>query len=98
MKDSYSGNQEVAAARAQVAPLMQSSSADVAAKAKEFDTKLARFGGAMEGRVGRGFGGRGGNATRGALQSFIALNGSFSTMVSVMQVGLDMPPTAAQIN
>jgi len=97
MKDSYSGNQEVAAARAQVAPLMQSSSADVAAKAKEFDTKLARFGGAIEGRVGRGFGG-GGNATPGALQSFIALNGSFSTMVSVMQVGLDMPPTAAQIN
>ena len=34
----------------------------------------------------------------GAMQSFIQLNNSFSTMVSMMQVGLDMAPTPAQIN
>jgi hypothetical protein len=97
MKDSQSGNEEIAAARAQVAPLLQGQSGDVAAKAKEFDTKLATFGGAVDGRGGRGgFGGRG-SAAPGGMQSFIALNGSFNTMISMMQVGLDMPPTAAQI-
>ena len=100
MKDSYAANEEVAAVRAQVASMQQqqpSLPADVAAKAKDFDTKLATFGGAVEGRGGRGFGGRGGAAS-GAMQSFLALNGSFNTMVSMMQVGLDMAPTPAQID
>jgi hypothetical protein len=98
MHDSYSGNEEVTAARAQLAALAQGQPADVAAKAKELDTKLAAFGGATEGRGGRGggFGGRGG-AVPGAMQSFIALNNSFNTMVSMMQVGLDIAPTLAQI-
>jgi hypothetical protein len=103
MKDSFTGNEEVAAARARIAALMQSQTADVAAKAKELDTKLATFGGAVEGRGGRGgggggFGGGRGGAAPGAMQSFIALNNGFNTMVSAMQVGLDMPPTKAQIN
>ena len=101
MKDTYAANEEVAAVRAQVTPLLQSSNADVAAKAKELDTKLATFGGAVQGggRGGGGFGGgRGGAATPGAIQSFIQLNNSFGTMVSMMQVGLDMAPTPAQIN
>jgi photosystem II stability/assembly factor-like uncharacterized protein len=100
MKDSYSANEEVAAARAQLAPVMQSSTADVAAKAKELDTKLATFGGPVEARGGRGGGfGRGrGGAAPGAMQSFIALNNSFNTMVSMVQVGLDMRPTPAQID
>ena len=74
MKDTYAANEEVAAVRAQVTPLLQSSNADVAAKAKELDTKLATFGGAVQGggRGGGGFGGgRGGAATPGAMQSFI---------------------------
>jgi len=103
MKDSYAANEEVAAARAQLAPLMQDSHADVAAKAKELDTKLTAFGGAVTGRGGRGGGGfggggRGGGAAPGAMQSFVQLNNSFNTMVSMMQVGLDMPPTPAQID
>ncbi len=32
------------------------------------------------------------------MQSFIQLNNSFNTMVSAMQVGLDMAPTKAQID
>jgi photosystem II stability/assembly factor-like uncharacterized protein len=101
MKETYAANEEVAAVRAQVTPLMQSSNADVTAKAKELDTKLATFGGAVQGggRGGGGFGGgRGGAATPGAMQSFIQLNNSLGTMVSMMQVGLDMAPTPAQID
>jgi photosystem II stability/assembly factor-like uncharacterized protein len=99
MKDSYAGNGEVAAVRAQVATLA-GGGGDAAAKAKALDTKLATFGGATEGRGGRGGGGgggRGGAAAAGAMQSFIALNNSFSALVSLTQVGLDMAPTPAQI-
>jgi hypothetical protein len=32
------------------------------------------------------------------MRSFIALNNGFNTMVSMVQVGLDMPPTNAQID
>ena len=76
---------------------------DVGAKAKELDTKLAAFGGVVEGRGGRGGGGgfgggRGGGQAAGAMQSFIQLNNSFNTLVSMMQVGLDMAPTPAQID
>jgi hypothetical protein len=101
MKDSYSGNEEVAAVRAQLASLMKGQlPAEVASQAKEFDTKLAAFGGPVEGRGGRGGGGggRGGPPAPGAMQSFIALNNGFNTMVSMMQVGLDMAPTGAQID
>ena len=102
MKDSYSGNEEVAAVRAQIASLTQGQPpADVAAKAKELDTKLATFGGSADGRGGRGGGGgggRGGPPAAGAMQSFIALNNGFNTMVSMTQVGLDMPPTQAQLD
>lgn len=108
IKDSYNGNEEVAATRAQVSALIQGQlPADVAAEAKALDTKLGTFGGAVTGRGGRGgggggggFGGRGGGGAPapGAVTSFIALNGSFNTMVSMMQVGLDMAPTKAQID
>jgi hypothetical protein len=101
MKDSYAGNEEVAAARAKLAAAA-AGQGDAAAKARELDTKLAAFGGAMAGRGGRGGGGggggRGGAAAPGAMQSFIALNNGFSAIVSAMQIGLDMPPTAATIS
>jgi hypothetical protein len=100
MKDSYSANEEVAAARAQVASLQMRAALlppDIATKARELDAKLATFGGAIERRGGRGgFGGGRGNAAPGAMQSFIALNNSFSALVSMVQVGLDMAPTQAQ--
>ncbi len=98
MKNSYAGNEEVAAVRAQLAPMVQSDP-----KAKELDTKLATFGGAVEGRGGRGgggggFGGRGGGQAANAMQSFIQLNNTFNAIVSMVQVGLDMAPTPAQID
>jgi len=104
MKDSYAGNEEVAATRAQVTALTSGQLPDdVATQAKALDTKLATFGGAVTGRGGRGggggFGGRGrGGAAPGAMRSFQALNASFNTSVSMMQVGMDMPPTKAQVD
>jgi photosystem II stability/assembly factor-like uncharacterized protein len=95
MKKSYSANEDVAAVRAQLAAMTQT--ADVASKAKALDTKLATFGGAVEPRAGRGGFGRGGTAPD-AMQSFSTLNNSFSALVSMVQVGLDMAPTPAQID
>jgi hypothetical protein len=46
---------------------------------------------------GGGGGGRGAASNPKALQSFFELNNAFNTMVSMMQVGLDMAPTPAQI-
>jgi hypothetical protein len=102
MKDTFAANEEVAAVRSQLAPLTQQAG-DAGAKAKELDTKLATFGGVVEGRGGRGGGGgfgggRGGGQAAGAMQSFIQLNNSFNTLVSMVQVGLDMAPTPAQVD
>lgn len=102
MKNSYSANDEVAAVRAQIANLSHSQlPADVATQVTAVDGKLATFGGAVTGRGGRGgggggFGGRGGGAAPGAMSSFITLNNSFSSFVSMMQVGIDAAPTKAQ--
>ncbi len=64
------------------------------------------FGGATAGRGGRGGGGGGfgaggrggGPAAPNGVTSFIALNGTFNSLISTMQVGLDMGPTRAQID
>ena len=66
-------------------------------------TKLATFGGVVAGRGGRGGGGgggrgRGGAPVPGAIMPFNTLNGSFDTIVSTSQVGLDEAPTQAQID
>jgi len=103
MKDSYRGNDEVAAVRAQVAKLTSGGlPADVTTAATALETKLATFGGAT-GRGGRGGGGGGGGrggrggAAPGGVTSFTALNGSFNTVVALAQNGMDMPPSKAQI-
>jgi photosystem II stability/assembly factor-like uncharacterized protein len=98
MKDSYAANETVAAARAQIAALQHQSSlpADVGEQAKKLDTELATFGGAVEERGFGGFG-RGNASAPGKMQSFVQINNSFNTMVSMVQVGLDMAPTHAQI-
>ncbi|HUX67899.1 MAG TPA: hypothetical protein VMV31_10480 [Terriglobales bacterium] len=98
MKDSFSANGEVAAALAQLATLQQGQlPAAVAAQAKALRAKLATFGGTPPARGGFGFG-RGPAPAPGALASFITLNDNYNTLVSMMQVGLDMAPTQAQIN
>jgi hypothetical protein len=104
-KQSNSGNSEVLAIRQQVASLTASQPpADVAKAATDLDTKLATFGGVVAGRGGRGGGGGGGGRGRGgapvpgAITSFNALNGSFDSIVSLAQVGLDEAPTQAVID
>jgi hypothetical protein len=104
MKDSYAGNDEVAAVRAQVAALAAGTMpTDVAKAATDLDIKLGTFGGAT-GRGGRaggggggGRGGRGGGAP-GSVTAFNTLNGSFNTLVGLTQNGFDMAPTKAQID
>ncbi len=103
MKDADAGNSEVAAVRAQVAALAAGNlPPDVATAVTAFDAKLATFGGAT-GRGGRGGGGgggggRGGGAGAAAMASFTSLNSTFNTLNALMQNGIDMPPTKAQIN
>jgi hypothetical protein len=103
-KDSNAGNSEVLAVRQQVAALSANQlSADVAKAVTDISTKLGTFGGVVAGRGGRGGGGgggrgRGGPPVPGAISPFNTLNGSFDTIVSTSQVGLDEAPTQAQID
>jgi hypothetical protein len=96
MKDSFAGYDEVNAVKAQLATLMQSKlPEDIAAQAKALQDSLTKVGGAMT----NGFGG-GGNRRPpdpNALATFMDLNNDYNTMVSMMQVGLDMAPTSTQI-
>jgi len=100
MQQSFAGHDEVDAVKSQLASLMQGSvPEDLIAQAKALDASLTKIGGAMP--VGGG-GGGGGGFRRGpvepnALQSFFDLNNLYNTMVSMMQVGLDMAPTPTQI-
>jgi len=98
MEHSFEGHEEVNAAKDQLATLMKGNlPADVAAQAKTLEASLTKIGGATAGDFGGGGGGRGRGADPKALQSFSELNNAFNTMVSMMQVGLDMEPTSAQI-
>jgi hypothetical protein len=97
MKDSFAGYEEAGAVKAQLASLMKSDlPADVAAQAKTLEESVTKIGGA----VPAGFGGGGGArrpADPNALPTFMDLNNDYNTMVSMMQVGLDMAPTPTQI-
>ncbi len=102
-KNSNAGNSEVLAVRQQVASLSASQlPAEVAAAKTSIDAKLATFGGIVAGRGGRGGGGggrgRGGAPVPGAITPFNTLNGSFDSIVSTSQVGLDEAPTQAEVD
>jgi photosystem II stability/assembly factor-like uncharacterized protein len=101
MEQSFEGHEEVDAVKGQLAMLMKSNPpADVAAQGKTLDASLTKLGGVMP----TGFGGGGGAPQRRvapdptAIESFMNLNNAYNTMVSMMQVGLDMAPTSTQIN
>jgi hypothetical protein len=68
---------------------------DVAAHAKTLDESLTKIEGIIP-PSGAPF--RRPNPDPNALKSFLALNDDYSTMVGMMQVGLDMAPTPAQID
>jgi len=99
MEHSFEGHEEVNAVKDQLATLIKGNlPADVAAQAKTLEASLTKIGGTMPAGFGGGGGGRGRGATDPkALQSFFELNNAFNTMVSMMQVGLDMAPTPTQI-
>jgi photosystem II stability/assembly factor-like uncharacterized protein len=104
MEHSFEGHEEVTAVKDQLATLMKGKlPADVSAQAKTLDASLTKIGGNLPGAGGGGGGGEGGGPGRRgaadpkALQSFFELNNAFNTMVSMMQVGLDMAPTPTQI-
>jgi photosystem II stability/assembly factor-like uncharacterized protein len=97
MKQSFAGHDEVGAVRNQLASLLQSNLPDdVAKQAKTLDADLTKVGGVIPPP------GAGGGANRrppdpNLMQSFAELNNSYNTMVSMIQVGLDMAPTPTQI-
>ncbi len=97
MKQSFAGHDEVDAVRGQLGSLTQSDVADVASQAKALDASLTKIGGMMPAGGGGGGARRGAPVDPKALQSFFDLNNSFNTLVSMMQVGLDMAPTSPQI-
>jgi hypothetical protein len=70
---------------------------DLPDQAKKLEASLTKIGGVMPAGFGGGGPGRRAPADPKALQSFFELNNAFNTMVSMMQVGLDMAPTPAQI-
>jgi photosystem II stability/assembly factor-like uncharacterized protein len=95
MEQSYAGHEEVDAVKSQLAALMQTKLPDdVAAQAKTLDASLGKIGGAIPAGGG---GARRGAPDPNAMQSFFDLNNTYNTMVSMMQVGLDMAPTPTQI-
>jgi photosystem II stability/assembly factor-like uncharacterized protein len=97
MQQSYDGRNEVEAVRAQLASLMRSNlPSDVASQAKTLDDSLAKIGGVMPAGGGFSFGRP--PAEPNAVRSFLTLNDDYGTMVSMMQVGLDMAPTSTQIS
>jgi hypothetical protein len=99
MEHSFAGREEVNAVLDQLATLVKGKlPADVAEQAKTLQASLTKIGGVIPaGGRGGGGGGRGAASNPNALQSFFELNNAFNTMVSMMQVGLDMAPPPAQI-
>ncbi len=94
MQEAYDGNHEVDSVKEQLASLMKSNlPSDVASQAKTLDASLTKIGGVMQ----SGFSFRRAAPQPNALKSFIELNDDDNTMVSMMQVGLDMAPTPTQI-
>jgi photosystem II stability/assembly factor-like uncharacterized protein len=99
MKLSFEGHGEVEAVKSQLAALIHGDlPAEVAAQAKTLDASLTKIGGVVPAPGSFGGGpGRPAPAEPNALKSFLDLNDEYNTMVSMMQVGLDMAPTPTQI-
>ncbi|MGH9526368.1 MAG: WD40/YVTN/BNR-like repeat-containing protein, partial [Terriglobales bacterium] len=98
MQQTYAGWQAIQGLKTQLAAVLQGKPpADVAAKAKQLDASLSKLGGVKpSGGILAYFLSRR-RQKPGALRSFITLNNNFNTLVSMMQVGMDMPPTPARV-
>jgi len=98
MKQSYEGHAEVEAVEGQLAKLMNGKlSPDVEAQAKKLDVTLKKIGGVKPSPDAFILRRVNGPPKPTAQKSFQDLNGEFSAMVSMMQVGMDMAPTPTQI-
>jgi photosystem II stability/assembly factor-like uncharacterized protein len=96
MEQSFKGHEEVSAVKDQLASITKGDlPADVAAQAKTLTADLTKIGGVVP--AGGGFGGPPRPIDPKALRSFMDVNNAYNTMVSMMQVGLDMAPTPTQI-
>ena len=98
MGQSYLGHAEVEAVKVQLASLMKNNPpADVATQAKTLDGNLTKLGGVAPAPGAMGGFGRLGPSDPNAIKSFVELNNEYNVLVSMMQVGMDMTPTPAQI-
>ncbi len=96
MQQSYEAHDEVAAVQSQLTTLMRASlPGDVAPQANKLANDLKQIAGVVP-TPGGGFG-RPPAAEPDAMKSFVVLNDDYNTLVSMMQVGLDMAPTPTQI-
>jgi hypothetical protein len=96
MQQSFAGYDEVNAVKLQLASLVKGDlPADVATQAKALADKLTAVGGVVQ--TGGGGGGNRRPPAPDALLPFSDLNNDYNTMVSMMQVGMDMAPTPTQI-
>jgi hypothetical protein len=98
MQQAYQAHDEVAAVETQLASLMKTSlPGDVDTQAKKLQADLNKIVGVVQ----TGFGGGGGFGRQApdpnAMRSFVTLNEDYNTLVSMMQVGMDMAPTKTQI-
>jgi len=95
MEASYKAYDEVDAVRKQLTSLMHDKlPADVEPQAKTLDASLTKIGGVLP---APGSFGRRRQPEPNALQSFLEVNDAYNTMVSMMEVGLDMAPTPTQV-
>ena len=96
MELSYEGHTEVDGVKAQLTSLMHGKlPGDVASQAEVLDHSLTKIGGVVP-AAGAPFV-RPTRVNPKEMQSFYALNNDYNTVVSMMQVGFDMAPTATQI-
>ena len=97
MKESFAAHDEVDGFRNKLASLVKSQLPnDVTSHAKALDASLVKIGGVVP-PPGGGSGGNRRPPDPNALKSFVELNDAYNTMVSMIQVGLDMAPTSTQI-
>ena len=99
MQSSYRGYQEVHAVKVQLTALMHTHlSKSLATQAKAIKARLDKIGGskATGGFLARLLHPRP-RPKPGALRSFVGENNAYNSLVSLMQVGMDMRPTPAQL-
>ena len=97
MQQSYAGRLEVDAVKAQLTSLMHDHlPGPLAAQAKKLDAGLTKIGGKKPAHAFLFFLHHE-TPKPHTLRSFFALNNDYNSLVSLMQVGLDMSPTPAQI-